>query len=246
MFLRSSEALWRRCSAAQTAFAEANTSRAPDRRINFRIGVHIGDVMVRLGICLARSEHSRAAVPTITAATWFPRGERPRLAVPTPWPSCPATSSLPGKRRSGLVGPASSTNRQVGFPRLIGGNVCSLAAAAELKQKKRCLVGPLRPGLGERRTSIRRRRLRSPGLKVTPSHHPLRNSFRLLANPQALTHYPPRGYSSGGLHVQEGELSACGNTCRGAFIVIAAAGCSRLHRRTATVLHRRRASPLRI
>ena len=34
---------------AQTALAEANASLAPDRRINFRIGVHIGDVMVRAG-----------------------------------------------------------------------------------------------------------------------------------------------------------------------------------------------------
>jgi adenylate cyclase len=34
---------------AQTAFAEANSSVAPDRRINFRIGVHIGEVMVQAG-----------------------------------------------------------------------------------------------------------------------------------------------------------------------------------------------------
>jgi adenylate cyclase len=34
---------------AQTALAEANSGLAPDRRINFRIGVHIGDVMVRAG-----------------------------------------------------------------------------------------------------------------------------------------------------------------------------------------------------
>src|SRR6516225_1460474 len=34
---------------AQTAFAEANSSVAPDRRINFRIGVHIGEVIVRAG-----------------------------------------------------------------------------------------------------------------------------------------------------------------------------------------------------
>ena len=34
---------------AQTALAEANSSLAPDRRISFRIGVHIGDVMVRGG-----------------------------------------------------------------------------------------------------------------------------------------------------------------------------------------------------
>ena len=34
---------------AQTALAEANSTFPPDRRINFRIGVHIGDVMVRAG-----------------------------------------------------------------------------------------------------------------------------------------------------------------------------------------------------
>src|SRR6476620_3232186 len=34
---------------AQTALAEANSGLPPDRRINFRIGVHIGDVMVRAG-----------------------------------------------------------------------------------------------------------------------------------------------------------------------------------------------------
>jgi adenylate cyclase len=34
---------------AQGALAEANTGVSPDKRINFRIGVHIGDVMVRAG-----------------------------------------------------------------------------------------------------------------------------------------------------------------------------------------------------
>jgi adenylate cyclase len=34
---------------AQTALAEANSSVAPDRRISFRIGVHIGDVLIRAG-----------------------------------------------------------------------------------------------------------------------------------------------------------------------------------------------------
>ena len=39
-----------RCAVeAQTALAEANSSRAPERRICFRIGIHIGDVMVRPG-----------------------------------------------------------------------------------------------------------------------------------------------------------------------------------------------------
>jgi adenylate cyclase len=34
---------------AQTALAEANSSLAPDRRISFRIGIHVGDVMIRAG-----------------------------------------------------------------------------------------------------------------------------------------------------------------------------------------------------
>jgi adenylate cyclase len=35
--------------AAQTALAEANASLPIDKRINFRIGIHVGDVMVRAG-----------------------------------------------------------------------------------------------------------------------------------------------------------------------------------------------------
>jgi len=34
---------------AQAALAEANSSLSPDRRISFRIGVHIGDVLIRAG-----------------------------------------------------------------------------------------------------------------------------------------------------------------------------------------------------
>jgi adenylate cyclase len=34
---------------AQAALAEANSGLAPDRRISFRIGIHVGDVMVRGG-----------------------------------------------------------------------------------------------------------------------------------------------------------------------------------------------------
>src|SRR5262249_29100763 len=34
---------------AHTASADANASVAPDRRISFRIGIHVGDVMVRAG-----------------------------------------------------------------------------------------------------------------------------------------------------------------------------------------------------
>src|SRR3974390_3006258 len=34
---------------AQAALAEANVNLSPDKRINFRIGIHVGDVMVRAG-----------------------------------------------------------------------------------------------------------------------------------------------------------------------------------------------------
>ena len=34
---------------AQTALGEANSNLAPDRLIRFRIGIHIGDVMIRAG-----------------------------------------------------------------------------------------------------------------------------------------------------------------------------------------------------
>jgi adenylate cyclase len=34
---------------AQAALAEANAGLAPDRRTSFRMGIHIGDVMVRAG-----------------------------------------------------------------------------------------------------------------------------------------------------------------------------------------------------
>ncbi len=36
---------------AQAALAEANSSLSPDKRINFRIGIHVGDVMVLPAIC---------------------------------------------------------------------------------------------------------------------------------------------------------------------------------------------------
>src|SRR5258708_5841248 len=34
---------------AQAALAEANSSLPSDQRINFRIGIHVGDVMIRAG-----------------------------------------------------------------------------------------------------------------------------------------------------------------------------------------------------
>jgi len=34
----------------QAALAQTNSSLPPDKRINFRIGIHVGDVMVRAGV----------------------------------------------------------------------------------------------------------------------------------------------------------------------------------------------------
>ena len=50
---------------AQTAFAEANSSVAPDRRINFRIGVHIGEVMVRAGDLFGDGVNNAARLQSI-------------------------------------------------------------------------------------------------------------------------------------------------------------------------------------
>ena len=57
---------------AQTALAEANSSLAPGRRINFRIGIHIGDVMLRAGdlfgdgVNIAASTYSSRSWPRWT------------------------------------------------------------------------------------------------------------------------------------------------------------------------------------
>src|ERR1700746_529500 len=50
---------------AQTALDEANSSRAPDRRICFRIGIHIGDVMVRAGDLFGEGVHIAARLQSI-------------------------------------------------------------------------------------------------------------------------------------------------------------------------------------
>ena len=50
---------------AQTAFAEANSSVAPDRRINFRIGVHIGEVMVQAGDLFGEGVNIAARLQTL-------------------------------------------------------------------------------------------------------------------------------------------------------------------------------------
>jgi adenylate cyclase len=36
---------------AQAALTEANAGLPADRHINFRIGIHVGDVMFRAGTC---------------------------------------------------------------------------------------------------------------------------------------------------------------------------------------------------
>lgn len=50
---------------AQTALAEANANLAPDRRISFRIGVHVGDVIVRGGDLFGESVNIAARLQTL-------------------------------------------------------------------------------------------------------------------------------------------------------------------------------------
>jgi adenylate cyclase len=51
---------------AQAALAEVNSSLPPDRRINFRIGVHIGDVMVRAGDLFGDGVNIAARLQTLS------------------------------------------------------------------------------------------------------------------------------------------------------------------------------------
>jgi adenylate cyclase len=50
---------------AQTALAEANSGLSPDRRISFRIGIHIGDVMVRAGDLFGDGVNIAARLQTV-------------------------------------------------------------------------------------------------------------------------------------------------------------------------------------
>jgi len=52
---------------AQAALAEANTGVPPDKQINFRIGVHIGDVMVRAGDLFGDGVNIAARLQTLAA-----------------------------------------------------------------------------------------------------------------------------------------------------------------------------------
>jgi adenylate cyclase len=53
--------------AAQGALAEANAGASPDRHINFRIGVHVGDVMVKGGDLFGDGVNITARLQTLAA-----------------------------------------------------------------------------------------------------------------------------------------------------------------------------------
>src|SRR6476620_4749294 len=55
---------------AQAALAEANSSLPPHHRINFRIGVHIGDVMVRAGDLFGDGVNIAARLQSIAEPGW--------------------------------------------------------------------------------------------------------------------------------------------------------------------------------
>jgi adenylate cyclase len=52
---------------AQAALASANSSVAPDRHINFRIGIHVGDVMVQAGELFGDGVNVAARLQTAAA-----------------------------------------------------------------------------------------------------------------------------------------------------------------------------------
>ena len=53
---------------AQTALAEANAALSPDHHINFRIGVHVGDVMVKGGDLFGDGVNIAARLQTLASA----------------------------------------------------------------------------------------------------------------------------------------------------------------------------------
>ena len=58
-----------RCAVeAQEALAEANSGASPDRHINFRIGIHIGDVMARAGDLFGDGVNIAARLQTLASA----------------------------------------------------------------------------------------------------------------------------------------------------------------------------------
>jgi adenylate cyclase len=52
---------------AQAALAEANAGASPDRHINFRIGVHVGDVMIRAGDLFGDGVNIAARLQTLAS-----------------------------------------------------------------------------------------------------------------------------------------------------------------------------------
>ena len=55
---------------AQAALADANSNLAPERRIIFRIGIHIGDVMMRAGDLFGDGVNIAARLQSIGKAGW--------------------------------------------------------------------------------------------------------------------------------------------------------------------------------
>ena len=53
---------------AQAALAEANSGLSPDRHVNFRIGVHVGDVIIKGGDLFGEGVNIAARLQTIAAA----------------------------------------------------------------------------------------------------------------------------------------------------------------------------------
>src|SRR5260370_38760540 len=53
---------------AQAALAEANVDLSPDRHINFRIGVHVGDVMIKGGDLFGDGVNIAARLQTLASA----------------------------------------------------------------------------------------------------------------------------------------------------------------------------------
>jgi adenylate cyclase len=63
---------------AQTALAEANSGLPTDRHIDFRIGVHIGDVMVRAGDLFGDGVNIAARLQTLANPGTAPVSPAPR------------------------------------------------------------------------------------------------------------------------------------------------------------------------
>jgi adenylate cyclase len=56
------------CLEAQDALAQANSALPEDRHINFRMGIHVGDVMVRAGDLFGDGVNIAARLQTLAKA----------------------------------------------------------------------------------------------------------------------------------------------------------------------------------